>query len=371
MAIDNPAVYDGTMTFRTFWLLALVFGACASHAAAVANSDGPVAFDAPAPDSGTAPPPANPCSPLTGTALSVSTAADLIAALASATVGTTILLADGIYAGTFTTGANSGTAQNPIAICGSRSATLDGGSTASGTVLHITQSYWVVAGITVRNGQKGVVLDNAAHSLLTGILVTEIGDEGVHFRSNSSDNRLTQSEIRGTGKYSPGFGEGVYIGSAVSNWAKITGGTPDQSDRNIVDNNIIADTTAECVDIKEGSSFGVIASNRFDGGSLSGQNYADSWIDVKGHGYTITGNTGVNASAAVTTGFQVHVVSGDAGIIPNSGNDNVFSGNSLDLTGSSASAGISVQATATGNIVRCDNTVIPSTTPLLASGSCS
>ena len=76
-------------------------------------------------------------------------------------------------------------------------------------MLHITQSYWVISGITIQNGQKGVVLDGATHTLLTGIMVAEIGDEGVHFRSNSSDNRLTQSEVRSTGKYQAGFGEGV------------------------------------------------------------------------------------------------------------------------------------------------------------------
>ena len=362
---------------RFVWLLVLLSCACASSSTTVTNPERRTgSFGEPDPvralsSTAAAPALADPCSAATGPTVAVNTTSALVAVLASATAGTTIRLADATYSGNFATGPHSGSAQQPIAICGSRAAILNGGSTASGIVLHITQSYWVISGITIQNGQKGVVLDGATHTLLTGIMVAEIGDEGVHFRSNSSDNRLTQSEVRSTGKYQAGFGEGVYIGSAVSNWGKYTGGAPDRSDRNVVDNNTIADTAAECVDIKEGSSFGTVAGNRLDGGSISGQNYADSWIDVKGQGYTIVNNVGVNASGKMNQGFQVHVVSTDAGAIPNSGNGNVFSGNAFNLTGSPATAAVWIQSTTTGNIVRCDNTVTPRSLPLLAAGSCS
>jgi hypothetical protein len=64
------------------------------------------------------------------------------------------------------------------------------------------------------------------------------GNEGVHFRANSADNTLQWSEVSDTGNASPEFGEGVYIGSAITHWEMFTGSasTPDRSDRNIVKN---------------------------------------------------------------------------------------------------------------------------------------
>ncbi|CAG2182125.1 unnamed protein product, partial [Oppiella nova] len=83
------------------------------------------------------------------------------------------------------------------------------------------------------------------------------------------------------------------------NWA---GGKQDKSDRNQVLNNKIGPgVTAECIDIKEGSCCGLIKGNTFDGSGLSGQNSADSWIDVKGDSYDIEGNTG---SHSLKDGFQ-------------------------------------------------------------------
>ena len=69
---------------------------------------------------------------------------------------------------------------------------------------------------------------------------------------------------------------------------KVQKGEPDHRDRNQVLRNEIWATTSESIDIKEGTSGGLIEGNRFDGSGLSG---ADSWVDVKGNGYTILGNT--------------------------------------------------------------------------------
>lgn len=223
---------------------------------------------------------------------------------------------------------------------------LDGGT--SGYTLHLDRaSHWRLEGFTVTGGQKGVVLDRSTHAVLTGLDVGRTGHEAVHFRSGSSDGALVDSVVHDTGLVSPGFGEGVYIGSAKSNWGTYSGGAPDRTDRITVLRNTIYATTAESVDVKEGTSGGLIQANTFDGSKLSGVNYADSWIDVKGNGYRVVGNTG---TASPRDGIQTHVV------LSGWGQANTFSGNVLRVDG--PGEGFSVQsAGTTRNVIRCTNTV--------------
>ncbi len=232
----------------------------------------------------------------------VSSPSALTAALRAARPGTVITLADGRYPGHFV-GAVSGTSSAPVVLRGGRGAVLDGGT--SGYTLHLDRaSHWRLEGFTVTGGQKGVVLDRSTHAVLTGLDVGRTGHEAVHFRSGSSDGALVDSVVHDTGLVSPGFGEGVYIGSAKSNWGTYSGGAPDRTDRITVLRNTIYATTAESVDVKEGTSGGLIQANTFDGSKLSGVNYADSWIDVKGNGYRVVGNTG---TASPRDGIQTRV----------------------------------------------------------------
>jgi len=157
---------------------------------------------------------------------------------------------------------------------------------------------WI--GFTVSNSKKGVVLDGANHNLLENIDVNHIEDEAVHFRKDSSDNTLKSSTISHTGLKQPGYGEGLYFGSAVSNWVD---GKPDKSNRNkAINNHFGPNIAAEAIDIKEGTEGGLIDGNTFDGTGMSGENSADSWIDVKGDDYTISNNKG---SKTLLDGFQV------------------------------------------------------------------
>jgi hypothetical protein len=55
--------------------------------------------------------------------------------------------------------------------------------------------------------------------VVDGLYVHHIGDEGVHFRRSSSDGVIRNSTIEYTGTVQPAYGEGVYLGSANSNWA--------------------------------------------------------------------------------------------------------------------------------------------------------
>lgn len=249
----------------------------------------------------------------------VSDAKQLAAALKAATPGQVIRLNDATFTGRFVAG-SSGTSATPIYLCGGRGAVIDGGSVTGGYALHFDQaSHWRVSGFTVRNGQKGVMVDTGTDIGLQDLLVEHLGDEAVHLRKNSTGNVLRGLTIRDTGNRRDKFGEGIYIGSAQSNWSSVTGGQPDTSDRNFILENAISTTTAESVDIKEGTTGGVLAGNTFDGSRLSG---ADSWVDAKGNGWLIAGNTG---HTTIKDGFQTHVV------VDGWGDRNIFHGNLADL----------------------------------------
>ncbi len=284
------------------------------------------------------------CASNAGRRVDVSTAAELRAALSAAQPGDLILLADGTYAGTFVAAA-SGTAGAGIALCGSRRAVLDGGDVGNGYALHVTGDYWTVAGITISNALKGVMLDDADFTVLDHLAVHTIGHEAVHFRTNSSDNVIEDSEISDSGLKNAKFGEGVYIGSAVSNCGRYTNGDADRSDRNQVLHNRIWNTTAEAIDVKEGTTGGLIEGNVFDGARLTG---ADSWVDVKGNGYVVRGNSGTNSS---TDGFQTHVIND----LP-WGRDNVFDDNVARVDGSGYGFYIH-EPDESGNVVTCTNQV--------------
>jgi hypothetical protein len=256
-------------------------------------------------------------------AATVTDAAGLTEALAAAKPGTVIALADGVYEGRFVA-STPGTADAPITLCGGAGAILDGGGVKKGYGLHLNgASHWQVRGFTVRNAQKGVMADGVSGTTIAGLTVEKIGDEAVHLRKFSSDNVIEGNTIRETGRRKDNFGEGVYIGTAESNWCDVTDCAPDASDRNVVRNNTISAVTAENIDIKEGTTGGTVAGNTFDGNAFSGD-FADSWVDVKGNGWTITGNTGTNSRL---DGFQTHSV------VDGWGRGNVFSRNVANVNG--------------------------------------
>src|SRR5206468_4306872 len=122
------------------------------------------------------------------------------------------------------------------------------------------------------NASKGIVLDGSSDDVIDGVQVSDIGDEGIHLRSFSSRDVISNSTVHDTGKSSPQFGEGIYVGSATSNWGTYSGGAPDRSDDNAIVGNIVYATGAESLDIKEGTTNGRAVGNHFDGAGMSGQN---------------------------------------------------------------------------------------------------
>ena len=281
--------------------------------------------------------------------VTVASASALADALADAAPGTLIRLQPGTYAGRFKATAD-GTASHPIVLCGPRTAVLDGGAIDTGYTLHLDGAgYWTLAGFTVWRGKNGIMLDRANHNVLTGLRVHGPGQTAFHLRTFSSDNRIERSEVQDTGRYQPGIGEAVYIGSAVSNWESATGSstTPDRADRNrVIDNVFGPGVTSEAVDVKEGTTGGEIRGNTFHGTDHSGVNASDSWMDVKGNGYVIAGNVGTDT---YLDGFQTHAA------VDGWGNHNVFSGNVANVN--ATGYGFRIDGDTRGNVVLCDNVV--------------
>lgn len=274
----------------------------------------------------------------------VSGAEELEEALLEASAGDVIVLSDGIYEGEFRA-AVSGTSSAPITLCGTADAILDGDGHRGGYVFHLDGArYWHLQGFTVRNGQKGVMADGTVGSVFSGLTIHSIGDEALHLRRHSTDNLVTGNTIFDTGHRREKFGEGIYVGTAQSNWCDITDCGPDRSDRNVIEFNVVYDTTAEAVDIKEGTNGGTLRGNWFDGSSLV-EDDADSWVDVKGNNWLITENEGVNSPR---DGFQVHR------ILEGWGRGNVFSGNTATVNG--PGYGFSLTPVQ-DNVVECSNTV--------------
>jgi hypothetical protein len=331
----------------------LAAGLCAAGMLAAGFSVPARAVESPAGDpvpvaSAVLPSPIVPAAPIPGfgcppATVTVSTADQLSAALAQAGPGTVIQLANGSYEGNFVA-ARSGTPLAPVYLCGGPDAVLQSDGIKNGYVLHLDGvSDWRLSGFTVQNGQKGVVVDAGTRNALQNLTVQDIGDEGVHLRSNSTGNVVRGLIVRNTGLHKARYGEGIYVGTAKSNWDSVSGGRPDRSDGNFILGNTISQTTAENVDLKEGTTGGVLAGNRFDGSGLTA---ADSWVDVKGNGWLIAGNVG---RSTPKDGFQTHVV------LDGWGDANLFTANRADLDGGTG-VGFYLHRQLS-NLVACSNAV--------------
>jgi hypothetical protein len=304
-----------------------------------------------------------------GRIVNVSTAAQLTSALANAAPGDTITLADGTYSGQFNS-TRSGTSTAPITVTGSRLAVINGGSLGSGYTFSLgtknsasTASYWKLIGFTITGGQKGLMLDNVQNSIIDGLSIHDVGQEALHLRNFSSNNTVQNNVITKAGLDQQAYGEGIYVGTAVSNWDTFSQGKADRSNNNKILNNTVSRTGAENIDIKEGTHGGLVQGNSFDGTgmctySTSSCNFGDSMMDLKGEGWTVSGNTFSHQHAAWSSGtptndgVQVHVISG--GAAEGSGNNNIFKSNTVtDVDG----YGFNIQSSATGVKVYCDNQV--------------
>ncbi|MGH9210082.1 MAG: right-handed parallel beta-helix repeat-containing protein [Acidimicrobiales bacterium] len=295
----------------------------------------------------------------------VTTPEELQAAMGSAQPGQVIRLVDGEYQFDERLVAEpSGTAEAPITLRGTRAAMIRSRNASGDYGLHITGDFWRIEGLTVAHATKGIVLDGSVGTVIDGVEVYDIGDEGVHFRSCSSDGVLRNSHVHDTGRNSPQYGEGVYVGSANSNWSdyQCTDATEgveegDNTERVLVEDNVFEDITAEGADLKEGTDSGTLRRNVFRRTGLSGQNSADSAVDAKGNNWLIEDNVVTETDAPwdddgemqpseFADGFQTHEV------YDGYGTGNTFDGNRVESAVPGFAIGLYPQL---DNIVTCDN----------------
>ena len=183
-------------------------------------------------------------------------------------------------------------------------AVLSGTTLEHKYVLYITGDHWNISGLDLKNGQKGLILDNADHTYVTNVNVHEIGTEGIHIRDGSSYCVIDRCHVYNTGRVRPGIGEGIYVGSAVNHWDKF-----EKTHTDVVINNCTLgpNVTAEHVDIKEGTVGTIVKNCHLDGTGISGEHYADSFMDVKGNYSIIRNNIGYrNDNGNIVDAFQTH-----------------------------------------------------------------
>lgn len=249
-----------------------------------------------------------------GTVITVSTGAELQAALMSATAGTTILVNPGVYTVTPTTitldngiggtvsrtwffggSQTNGTSSNKIVVKSANPANpaiLDGaGWDNAGYTLYLRGDYWEIRDLKIRSGAKGIILDNANHCTIVNCEIYEMGQEAIHIRDGSSHNLIEGCYVHDSGKLNDGFGEGIYIGSDNSVWADGDGIVTGEKGKlyskechyNTVRNCTLGpNITAEPIEIKEGTTHTIFENCIVRGPGVSGNNYADSHFDIKG-----------------------------------------------------------------------------------------
>lgn len=269
--------------------------------------------------------------------LTASTAGQLRTALSNARAGDRITLARTRFRGRFTLTA-SGTASARIAVCGAGSV-VDGGGITTGYGFHLTGQYVDLVGLAITRSQKGVVLDGAAHAVLDGLTVSQIGDEAIHLRRSSLDVVVQRSSIHHTGLRVASYGEGVYVGTARDSACTDLTCPADHSDGAIIRDNRFWALGAEGVDAKEGTRRGSVTGNSFDGAGSS----AYSWVDIKGNAWTVSRNTGARSRR---DGYSVSEA------VAGWGQGNRIADNRADVRG----PGYGVRVTRQ-NTVGCDNQV--------------
>jgi hypothetical protein len=270
--------------------------------------------------------------------IDVDTTSELQTAVAAAQPGDLIVMADGVYDPV--TLAVSGTAANPILLCGTRDAIIDGAGAGS---LNVNANYWTVAGFTIRNTFWGVYVDGGSNNVIRELEVSGTGQYSILIRNNSADNTVRDTWMHDSGLVDPQWSQGVTI-----DYIDATGVAG--CDRTqVLHNHFGPNLRAGSINVQDGQVGGLIADNYFDGTGqdlLAGN--SECWVVIAGVGFTVTGNTGVNA---VQDGFIAR--QGYTGAP--SGNDNVFVDNVADV--GSTGWGFNVDANTTGNVVDCNNVV--------------
>ncbi|MFB6489477.1 right-handed parallel beta-helix repeat-containing protein, partial [Xanthomonas perforans] len=281
----------------------------------------------------------------------VNNADQLRAALSTASPGSVIRLADGVYRGSFSLD-KSGSSSSPIWICGTRSAVIDSGGVARGTGMTVSGSNAVLAGFSVRNSLKGIMIVGTTNVTVADLSISDIGDEALHFRQGTTNSVGVGNVIQRTGRTNAFFGEGIYVGTSSHNWCAYNGCEPDRTSGITLLWNNIRDTSAEAIEVKEGVSNVVVYNNTVyaTGPRVDG---VEAAVQIKGDDNLVLANTvTTNRPVALRTLFT----GGGFGV------RNAFGSNAATLTVPDGSS--MFYNAVNGNNVKCDNRVAPLSVPL-------
>jgi hypothetical protein len=297
------------------------------------------------------PPPPPPPPPPAGRLVSVTSTAQLLAAVAAALPGDRIEMASGAYALTSRlTISRSGTQAAPIVLVGPRTAVLDGGGTGSYNYLNPVANWWVFDGFRVTSSIFGIEVGTygspgmgASDCIFRSIDIGQLGNGGVILRGNSSRNIVRANLIHDTGLLQYWYGEGVYIGSGASS-------NEPANDNQILDNLFGPNVRADHVDVKAGTRGNIIDGNisdatgwQYTDGSGSGGQRTDSVYSNQGLNSTFRGNVLNNLNSPSGTGFFNWQGSGTQ-----------YHANKCQ--GSAFSMGFATVG-GSGNVIGCDNSV--------------
>ncbi len=280
--------------------------------------------------------------------VNVSTVADLTSATLNAKAGDTIWVAPGKYklpsdncqkdtfvnntgrdCGRIWLGAD-GTKNKPIVLVGSDPANppeIYGTSVGSNYGIHVTGNYVVLKNLKIHTFSKGVVFDNSVGALMEDCEVYHTGTELVHVRDSSQQVTLNRNFIHGSGYETAQYGEGIYVGTYYKSWVssqqseqtagfwgadtlqhRYSGYDWRVNDTKITCN-IVKATTAENIDVKEGTVRGIVQGNMFiaDSTNYDGKvDYDDANIDMKGASWSVTGNYFYNSKKSGLPYYNSH-----------------------------------------------------------------
>jgi len=255
------------------------------------------------------------------------------------------VLGPGTYEGNRKIDERSGTPDRPIVLCGPRSAVLRGDLRSDGI------SWWIFQGFTIRDVFQAFYARRAHHVRVQGLEIYNVGQEGIHFLCNSTDNVAEQNWIHDTGKTKPTSGEAFYFGTfppQARRWCGIAG--LDHSDRNqVLSNRIGPNVTAEDLQAQPGSNDGLFQGNVSDGTgkrTISGHFDASVALSNNTSGWLVLGNT-------LKPAAQDGAVPGNGIVVYSGASGHQIRGNSIDMRGAS---GYAIMINGEG-IVSCDNSV--------------
>ncbi len=247
----------------------------------------------------------------TGNYVDVSTIDELFDAMRNASPGDIIRIAPGTYDYTTYQSAQKidtsadGTAEKPITLTAANPENppvITGKSEENGYVLHIKGDYWIIDGLKITTSQKGIVLDNSNYSIIRNCEISDTGSEAVALRDGSSYCLVQNTYIHDSGTITPGYGEGVYVGSAKS-----TTGFDYKCDYNVIDGCTFKNVAAEHIDIKEYTTGTEVKNCTFYGDGMTGENYAGSFIDIAGNDVSVHDNIGYrNGNEKIVAAFELH-----------------------------------------------------------------